>query len=71
LSPTYTGNWLFSELHHLAILRDSIKPWPMTLAPTNETIRHEIMRKKLMGKKDPYDLGISRLGVWILFIKLV
>jgi hypothetical protein len=30
LSPTYTGNWLFSETRHLAILSDSIKPWPMT-----------------------------------------
>jgi hypothetical protein len=46
LSPSYTGDWLFSELHHLAILSDSIKPWPMTLAPTNETIRRETMRKK-------------------------
>ncbi len=39
---TYTSHWLFTKLHHLAILGDSTKPWPMTLAPTNETIRHEI-----------------------------
>ncbi len=30
LSPTYIGDWLFSESRHLAILSDSIKPWPMT-----------------------------------------
>jgi hypothetical protein len=29
----------------LAMLSNGIKPWPMTLAPTNETIRGEIMRK--------------------------
>jgi hypothetical protein len=29
-SPTYTGDWLFSKLHRLAILINSIKPWPMT-----------------------------------------
>ncbi len=40
----------------------------MTLAPTNEAIRREIMRKKPVGKKDHYDLGISWLGVRILFI---
>ncbi len=30
LSPTYTSGWLFSKSRHLAILSDSIKPWPMT-----------------------------------------
>ncbi len=43
----------------------------MTLAPTNEAIRHEIMRKKtLWVKKDQYDLGVSWLGVRMLFINL-
>jgi hypothetical protein len=43
----------------------------MTLAHTNETIRHEIMQKKdPKGKKCHYDLGISRLGVRIVSIKL-
>ncbi len=46
LSPTYTGDWLFIKSHHLVKLSNSIKPWPMTLAPTNETIRCEIMQKK-------------------------
>ncbi len=32
LSPSYTGNWLFHKSRHLAILSDSIKPWPMTFA---------------------------------------
>jgi hypothetical protein len=41
-------------LRHLAILSNSIKPWPMTLAPTNETTRREIMWKKnLWVKKRP------------------
>ncbi len=31
LSPSYTGYWLFSKSRHLAILSDSIKPWPMTV----------------------------------------
>ncbi len=26
----YTGDWLFSKSRHLAILSNSIKPWPMT-----------------------------------------
>jgi hypothetical protein len=30
LSPSYTSDWLFSKLRHLAILSNSIKPWPMT-----------------------------------------
>ncbi len=30
LSPSYTGNWVFSKLGHLAILSNSIEPWPMT-----------------------------------------
>ncbi len=46
LSPSYTGDWLFTKSHCLAILSNSIEPWPMTLAPTNETIRRETMRKK-------------------------
>jgi hypothetical protein len=54
LSPSYTSDWLISELRHLAILSNSIDPWPMTLAPTNETIRYEIMPKKdPKGKKMP------------------
>jgi hypothetical protein len=52
LSPSYTSNWLFSKSRHLPLLSDSIKPWPMTLAPTNKTIRCEIMqRKDPKGKK--------------------
>jgi hypothetical protein len=31
LSPTYTSNWLFSKSLLLAILSNSIKPWPMTM----------------------------------------
>jgi hypothetical protein len=45
------GIGYFSKLHHLAILSDSIKPWPMTLAPTNETIRRETMQKKTQRVK--------------------
>jgi hypothetical protein len=30
LSPSYTSDWLFRELRHLAILSNIIKPWPMT-----------------------------------------
>jgi hypothetical protein len=41
----------FSKLCHLAILSNSIKPWPMTLAPTNEAIRCEIMQKKTLWVK--------------------
>jgi hypothetical protein len=53
------------------ILSDSINPWPMTLTPTNEAIRRETMQKKtLWVKKDHYDLGVSWLGVRILFINL-
>jgi hypothetical protein len=44
-------NWLFSKSHHLTILSDSIKPWPMTLAPTNEAIRRETMQKKTQRVK--------------------
>ncbi len=41
-----------AKSRHLGILSDSIKPWSMTLAPSNETIRREIMRKNdLKGKK--------------------
>jgi hypothetical protein len=32
LSPSYISDWLFSESRHLAILSNSIKPWPMTMA---------------------------------------
>jgi hypothetical protein len=72
LSPSYTSDWIFSKSRHLAILSDSIKPWPMTLTPMNETIRHEIKQKKDPKgiKKCHYDLGISRLGVRIVSIKL-
>ncbi len=31
LSLSYTGDWLFSKLGHLAILSDSIEPWPMAV----------------------------------------
>jgi hypothetical protein len=30
----------------------AIMPWPMTLAPTNEAIRHENHAKKLLRKKN-------------------
>jgi hypothetical protein len=39
---------LFSELRPLAIVG---LPWPMTLAPTNEAIRHEISGKKTLSVK--------------------
>ncbi len=58
LSPSYTRDWLFSKFRHLAILSNGIKPWPMTLAPTNETIRCEIMQKKTQRvKKVPLWFG--------------
>jgi hypothetical protein len=54
LSPSYTGDRLFRKSRHLAILSDSSKPWPMTLAPTNIAIRRETMQKKdPKGKKMP------------------
>jgi hypothetical protein len=73
LSPTYISDWLFRKSHYLAILSNSINPWPMTLTPMNEAIRREIMRKKRPKglKKCHYDLGISRLGARIVSIKLV
>jgi hypothetical protein len=30
MSPSSTSNWLFSKLHHLVILSNIIKLWPMT-----------------------------------------
>ena len=44
----------------------------MTLAPTNEAIRHEIMRKNTLWvkKRGHYDLGVSWLGVRIVSIKI-
>jgi hypothetical protein len=58
LSPLYTSDWLFSKLRHLGMLINSIKPWPMTLAPMYETIRREIM-----GKKDPKGKKIATM-IW-------
>ncbi len=58
LLPLYTSNWLFSKSRHLAILSDSTKPWPMTLAPTNEAIRRETIRKN-QGWVYGYYLSIS------------
>ncbi len=48
LSPLYTSDWLFSEAHPLAIIGS---PWPMTLTPTNEAIRHETSGKKTLSVK--------------------
>jgi hypothetical protein len=40
--------WTVTTIHST----EAVKPWPMTLAPTNETIRGEIMQKKdPKGKK--------------------
>ena len=43
LSPAYTSDWQFIESRLLAIFG---LPWPMTLAPMNEAIRHETSGKK-------------------------
>jgi hypothetical protein len=48
LSPSYTSVGLFSELRPLGIIRS---PWHMTLAPTNEAIRHETSGKKTLSVK--------------------
>jgi hypothetical protein len=42
LSPAYTSDWQFIESRLLAIFG---LPWPMTLAPMNEAIRHETSGK--------------------------
>ncbi len=41
LAPSYTSDWPFSESRLLAIIGS---PWPMTLTPTNEAIRHKNKR---------------------------
>ncbi len=68
LSPSYTSDWLFSESRLLAIIG---LPWPMTLAPTNEAIRHETSGKKknlsVKVKKLTDLLGCHVIGVRIDF----
>jgi hypothetical protein len=67
LSPLYTSDWLFSESRFLAI---NGSPWPMTLAPTNEAIRHETSGKKTLSvkvKKLTNLLGCHVIGVRIDF----
>ena len=57
----------FSEARLLAI---NGSPWPMTLAPTNEAIRHETSGKKDLnrqGKKLTGLLGCHVIGVRIDF----
>ncbi len=57
----------FSEAHLLAIIG---LPWPMTLAPTNEAIRHETSGKKNLirqGKKIDQLSGLHVVGVRINF----
>ena len=48
LSPSYTSNKGFSELHLLLIIE---LPWPMTLTPTNEAISRETGGKKTLTIK--------------------
>ena len=48
LSLSYTSDKQFSKLCHLAIFWS---PWPVTLAPTNEAIRHETTGKKTLSVK--------------------
>ena len=53
LSPLYTRDWRFSKSRLLAIFG---LPWPRTLSPTNEAIRHKTSGKKDLirqGKKWP------------------
>ncbi len=67
LSPLYTIDSLFSKLRLLAIIG---LPWPMTLAPTNEAIRHETSGKKTLSvkvKKLTNLLGCHVIGVRIDF----
>ncbi len=45
-SPTYTSNWLFSKLRHLVILSDSIKPWPMTSTPYQNSLLALLLKYK-------------------------
>ncbi len=67
LSPSYTSDWVFSKSRYLAILSDSIKPWPMTLAPTNEAIRREIMQNKTCRLKRPLWFGSIIVGCMDIF----
>jgi hypothetical protein len=65
LSPSYTSDKQFSELHLLAIIK---LPWLMTLAPTNEAISHETGGKKTLtvkAKKMTNLLGYHVIGVRI------
>jgi hypothetical protein len=48
---TYIGKELFSELQHLARYFPPNMLWSMTLAPKNEAISREIMRKKTYFRK--------------------
>ena len=67
LSPSHTSDWLFSELRLLAIVG---LPWPMTLTPMNEAIRHGTSRKKTLSvkvKKLTDLLGCHVIGVRIDF----
>ncbi len=52
LSPLTSAKSYISESRDLARYFPAKLPWSMTLAPTNEAISREIMRKKnLKGKK--------------------
>ena len=46
LSLLTSAKSYISELRYLARYFPANIPWPMTLAPTNEAISREIMRKK-------------------------
>jgi hypothetical protein len=41
----------FSKLGHLAGMFPTIMPWPMTIAPTNEAIRHKNCAEKTLIQK--------------------
>ncbi len=69
LSPSYTSDWLFRKSRLLAIIG---LPWPMTLTPTNEAIRHETCGKKTLSvkvKKMTNLLGCQVIGVRIDFFQ--
>ncbi len=71
LSLLYTSDWLFSKSRLLAIIG---LPWPMTLVPTNEAIRHETSSKKTLSvkvKKLADLLGCHVIGVRIDFYQKV